>query len=157
MYISIHNFYCIVVLFLVSLKLDLTSALKCYTCHTNDNSLCTEDELKECPTDRAYDRCITTIIKNPKDGLTIKKDCALAPCHLRDQNQRDFLNLKEQCESGDNEKDCVYCCKQDGCNKDYAFQITSNNYLTFTTILLCICSFIGNVSHFTIFLKHLFD
>ncbi len=62
-----------------------------------------------------------------KDGLRIKKGCALAPCHLRDPGLV-FIQFKEECDT--NKGDCIYCCPNDGCNKDGVSLISSNNYLT---------------------------
>lgn len=122
-------------------------ALQCFICHTDDNESCKQ---KQCPNDQVYDRCMTLIYKNRKlvfrkkkefytevlnsfcsanppkspslapDGRHIKKECALAPCHLRGLAEG-FANFKSNCDSSD--KDCVYCCTGDGCNKDGAVAV----------------------------------
>ena len=119
--------------------------LKCYICHTDNNESCM-NELYDCPADQAYDRCMTTIYKSRKsnmnilyniykcqslcnfsicsvdttaiDGKHIKKECALAPCHLRGVGKINFANFKSDCETS--AQDCTFCCPEDGCNKDAA-------------------------------------
>ncbi|KAH9402876.1 hypothetical protein TYRP_015639 [Tyrophagus putrescentiae] len=103
--------------FMLYVSLEQVRALQCFICHTDDNESC---EQKQCPNDQVYDRCMTLIYKNPPDGRHIKKECALAPCHLRGLAEG-FANFKSNCDSSD--KDCVYCCTGDGCNKDGAVAV----------------------------------
>ncbi|CAG2103945.1 unnamed protein product [Medioppia subpectinata] len=111
-----------VILILMTL-VGMTLSLKCYTCHTNDNSLCTDEFLLDCPSNQAYDRCMTRIFKKPKDGLHIKKECALAPCHIRDPKLA-FITLNDQCKNNDDE--CIFCCPTDGCNKDASHPLNAH-------------------------------
>lgn len=63
------------------------------------------------------------------DGLHIKKECVLGPCQLRGLGNLNFANFKANCASS-NDKDCVFCCPEDGCNKDGApSQVWLNTYL----------------------------
>nr|XP_027197520.1 uncharacterized protein LOC113791874 [Dermatophagoides pteronyssinus] len=109
-------------------------SLKCFICHTNDNEQC---ELQDCPADQAYDRCMTTLFKNPSDGRNIKKECALAPCHLRGLQHWNFANFKSNCESS-KQDDCIYCCTKDGCNKDSAITLMANAPRIINVIFLCL-------------------
>ncbi|XP_054168172.1 U-scoloptoxin(05)-Sm1a-like [Oppia nitens] len=114
----------------------MTLSLKCYICHTNDNNLCIDDKyLVDCPSNQAYDRCMTRVFKNPPDGFHIKKECALAPCHLRDP-KLDFIKFKDQCRNNDD--DCIHCCETDGCNKDSALALvsTQNTIITIVTMVM---------------------
>lgn len=52
--------------FLDAVYIGFCVTLKCYICHTDNNQLCTDEYLQECPKNRAYDRCMTTIYKNGK-------------------------------------------------------------------------------------------
>ncbi|CAG2179526.1 unnamed protein product [Oppiella nova] len=106
-----------VILMLMTL-VGMTLSLKCYICHTNDNSLCTDEFLQDCPSNQAYDKSL--------DGLHIKKECALAPCHLRDPKLV-FITFADQCKNNDD--DCIYCCGTDGCNKDGSALISAHNLL----------------------------
>ncbi|KAI2797906.1 hypothetical protein BLOT_014758 [Blomia tropicalis] len=111
---SLHiSFICV----LLYASMEQVLGLKCYICHTDNNESCM-NELYDCPADQAYDRCMTTIYKSPIDGKHIKKECALAPCHLRGVGKINFANFKSDCETS--AQDCTFCCPEDGCNKDAA-------------------------------------
>ncbi|GFT74911.1 uncharacterized protein NPIL_228051 [Nephila pilipes] len=89
--------------------------LKCYQCEVRDSKLCNEDYLLPCPDNQAYDSCLTRIYKTKEDGVWIHKNCALAPCSLRDTSQASGLGL-DHCDRSQDEYDCVSCCKENGCN-----------------------------------------
>ncbi len=85
-----------------------------------------------------------------KDGLRIKKECALAPCHLRDPGLV-FIQFKEECDT--NKGDCIYCCPNDGCNKDGVSLISSNNYLTLILLTVGALSSISLIFNSYMWLK----
>ncbi|XP_022254650.1 uncharacterized protein LOC111088522 [Limulus polyphemus] len=94
---------------------------KCYQCKVEHNDLCTDDYLKICPDDQAYDRCMTTISKT-KSSFLIEKKCALGPCKLRDPKQTTGLGL-DHCDRSRPEYSCVQCCQGDGCNRNEAANV----------------------------------
>ncbi|GFR33698.1 uncharacterized protein TNCT_551681 [Trichonephila clavata] len=89
--------------------------LKCYQCEVREAKLCTDEYLLPCPDNQAYDTCLTRIRKTKDDGVWIHKNCALAPCSLRDTSQSSGLGL-DHCDRSQDEYDCVSCCKENGCN-----------------------------------------
>ncbi|KAH7645488.1 hypothetical protein HUG17_1026 [Dermatophagoides farinae] len=128
------NYILLSCIILLAMIIAPVRSLKCFICHTNDNEHC---KLQDCPVDQAYDRCMTTLYKNPTDGLNIKKECALAPCHLRGLKQLNFANFKSNCESS-KQDDCIYCCTEDGCNKDSAIKLMANATYIINVIIICL-------------------
>ena len=51
---------------------------------------------------------------------SIKKQCALGPCYLRDSSQDHALGVSAPCDKSQDSYLCVECCQGDGCNeKDF--------------------------------------
>ncbi|OQR70543.1 hypothetical protein BIW11_11566, partial [Tropilaelaps mercedesae] len=92
--------------------------LRCYQCRVEKNEECTEEYLRDCPTDQAYDVCMVSVINNA-GHVYIEKKCALGPCNLRDPKQSDGLGL-DKCDRSQNSYSCFECCKGSGCNKSPA-------------------------------------
>lgn len=90
------------------------------------------------------------VLIKAKDGLHIKKECALAPCHMRDPSQKKVINFNEQCDS--DKEDCVFCCSEDGCNKDAAPSISANYFLALIMIILCVLSSTASFANITLFI-----
>lgn len=49
-------------MFIVSATDD--EPLRCYQCRVEKNEECTDEYLRECPTDQAYDVCMVSVINN---------------------------------------------------------------------------------------------
>ncbi|XP_022664994.1 uncharacterized protein LOC111252002 isoform X1 [Varroa destructor] len=47
--------------------------LRCYQCRVEKNEDCTDEYLRECPTDQAYDVCMVSVINNE---ITLRKNRA---------------------------------------------------------------------------------
>ncbi|RWS26097.1 hypothetical protein B4U80_04369, partial [Leptotrombidium deliense] len=114
-------------------------SLKCYQCESYSSEPCPEEDLKECPSNQAYDRCLVKIYKSPTERFLVKRECALAPCNLRDKAVDSIIKLRQNCDMTKETFDCVYCCKYDGCNKDGESHISAN------VILLLSCIFVSAV------------
>ncbi|XP_064465711.1 uncharacterized protein LOC135377306 [Ornithodoros turicata] len=100
-----------------------TPSFRCYQCRVARNEDCNEDYLKTCPTDQAYDVCLTTVVKNAQQGFYIEKKCALGPCNLRDEKQSLGLGL-DTCDRSKSSYSCFECCKGDGCNTNGGTALT---------------------------------
>lgn len=94
-------------------------SFRCYQCRVANNEDCHEGYLKTCPTDQAYDVCMTMVVKNAQQGFFIEKKCALGPCNLRDEKQSQGLGL-DTCDRSKDSYSCFECCKGDGCNTNAA-------------------------------------
>lgn len=94
-------------------------SFRCYQCRVANNVDCHEGYLKTCPTDQAYDVCMTMVVKNAQQGFFIEKKCALGPCNLRDEKQSQGLGL-DTCDRSKGSYSCFECCKGDGCNTNAA-------------------------------------
>ncbi|KAG0429876.1 hypothetical protein HPB47_023189 [Ixodes persulcatus] len=92
-----------------------TPSFRCYQCRVANNEDCHENYLKTCPSDQAYDVCLTMVVKNAQQGFYIEKKCALGPCNLRDEKQSQGLGL-DTCDRSKDSYSCFECCKGDGCN-----------------------------------------
>ncbi|KAL1432169.1 hypothetical protein MTO96_013502 [Rhipicephalus appendiculatus] len=88
-------------------------------CRVANNEDCHDGYLKTCPTDQAYDVCMTMVVKNAQQGFFIEKKCALGPCNLRDEKQSQGLGL-DTCDRSKDSYSCFECCKGDGCNTNAA-------------------------------------
>lgn len=104
----------------VHTALTLRNNLSCYICHAEDVSLCTEEDLRKCPDDQAYDSCMTVLKKNVHDGFVIEKSCALGPCRFDNPAIVESLGLSSSCDRSKEEYYCMDCCRTSGCNKDAA-------------------------------------
>lgn len=141
----------------ISVCLNVSSSLKCYVCTTDGSKPCNDTHLEECPKNQAFDRCITktyrismwsTIFRNNfkfyikfltfLDGKIngIVKECALAPCNMRDVSQK--ILLGDDCNK-DNSL-CTSCCKEDACNKSSNVHF-DYLYLTLLAIIFWSISF----------------
>ncbi|XP_037504374.2 uncharacterized protein LOC119379215 [Rhipicephalus sanguineus] len=96
-----------------------TPSFRCYQCRVANNEDCHDGYLKTCPTDQAYDVCMTMVVKNAQQGFFIEKKCALGPCNLRDEKQSQGLGL-DTCDRSKDSYSCFECCKGDGCNTNAA-------------------------------------
>ncbi|CAN7990443.1 unnamed protein product, partial [Ixodes hexagonus] len=92
-----------------------TPSFRCYQCKVANNEDCHEGYLRTCPSDQAYDVCLTMVVKNAHQGFYIEKRCALGPCNLRDEKQSQGLGL-DRCDRSKDSYSCFDCCKGDGCN-----------------------------------------
>ncbi|XP_022664995.1 uncharacterized protein LOC111252002 isoform X2 [Varroa destructor] len=101
--------------------------LRCYQCRVEKNEDCTDEYLRECPTDQAYDVCMVSVINNA-GHVYIEKKCALGPCSLRDPKQSDGLGL-DKCDRSQNSYSCFECCKGSGCNRSPATRRRPAPYL----------------------------
>lgn len=79
--------------------------------------------------------CFTESDNQP---FRVIRECALAPCNFRDKPFGSILKLQD-CDLGRSSYDCVYCCKEDGCNKDAGHSLTPhfiNLFVTLSSTLL---------------------
>ncbi|KAL3187451.1 hypothetical protein MRX96_024964 [Rhipicephalus microplus] len=107
------------VLLLFGSRASGTPSFRCYQCRVANNEDCHDGYLKTCPTDQAYDVCMTMVVKNAQQGFFIEKKCALGPCNLRDEKQSQGLGL-DTCDRSKDSYSCFECCKGDGCNTNAA-------------------------------------
>lgn len=141
----------------ISVCLNVSSSLKCYVCTTDGSKPCNDTHLLECPKNQAFDRCITKTYKNSMwctifrndskfcmkfwtfldGGITgIVKECALAPCNMRDVHQK--ILLGDDCNKDGSL--CTSCCKEDACNKSSQIHF-HDLYLTLLPIIFSSISF----------------
>ncbi|XP_053641994.1 uncharacterized protein [Cherax quadricarinatus] len=91
----------------------LKNELSCYQCNVSDNVACSDEYLLPCPNKQAYDRCETRERKTADGRRWVEKGCALSPCHLRPEEE---ASLGLLCDYSAPSYDCVFCCKESGCN-----------------------------------------
>ncbi|XP_071529458.1 uncharacterized protein [Panulirus ornatus] len=87
--------------------------LSCYQCNVSEGSACTLQYLLPCPDDQLYDRCQTRDRKTGDGHQWVEKGCALAPCHLPREEE---AHLGLLCDYSASAYDCVFCCRESGCN-----------------------------------------
>ncbi|XP_015786203.1 uncharacterized protein LOC107363486 [Tetranychus urticae] len=92
--------------------------LKCYICDSYSSEPCPDVDLIECPNNQAYDRCLVRMLKTANQPRKVIRECALGPCNFREPAFDNIFKLRQQCDMSKDSYDCVYCCKDDGCNKD---------------------------------------
>lgn len=117
-------------------------SFRCYQCRVANNEDCHEGYLKTCPTDQAYDVCMTMVVKNAQQGFFIEKKCALGPCNLRDEKQSQGLGL-DTCDRSKDSYSCFECCKGDGCNTNAAGRRSAPLLWLAPPLLLLLASSVG--------------
>ncbi|RWS05016.1 hypothetical protein B4U79_09774, partial [Dinothrombium tinctorium] len=113
-------------------------SLSCYQCLSHGSEPCPDEDLKECPTNQAYDRCSVEMMKKRDQPLVIKRECALAPCNLRDKAIDTIIKLRESCDMSKDEFNCWYCCKEDGCNRDDGSHTSPSRAMIISAAILCV-------------------
>ncbi|XP_042234241.1 uncharacterized protein LOC121874236 isoform X1 [Homarus americanus] len=97
----------------LALSESVKNELSCYQCNVSDNIACTDEYLQPCPNKQVYDRCETRVRKTVDGRQWVEKGCALSPCNLSPEEE---ASLGMQCDYSAPAYDCVYCCKESGCN-----------------------------------------
>lgn len=70
------------------------------------------------------------------DKMKVIRECALAPCSFQDKAFDNIFNLRRSCDMSKDKIDCFYCCKEDGCNRDDAYQLAPNSSTLFLTLII---------------------
>lgn len=91
------------------------NTLMCFQCKSSSLEECRKMKyLQPCPSDQAYDRCLTSISKSSSQvNMTVTKKCALAPCFLAKSPAE---NQNAQCDMSQPNFQCLSCCLDNACN-----------------------------------------
>eukprot|EP00094_Tigriopus_californicus_P004582 TCALIF_04413-PA protein Name:"Protein of unknown function" AED:0.00 eAED:0.00 QI:10/1/1/1/0.5/0.66/3/126/158 len=91
------------------------NTLMCFQCKSSSLEECRKMKyLQPCPSDQAYDRCLTSISKSSSQmNMTVTKKCALAPCFLAKSPTE---NQNVQCDISQPNFQCLSCCLDNACN-----------------------------------------
>merc|ERR1711892_1298478 len=108
----IGTFFCTA--YLPSTMSTTLPAMRCYIANCTRYEDCRTLELiSDCPTDQAYDACLTHIDRKANGRLNIVKKCGLSPCSLSD-----FNSWTDECDrkSDEDSYTCTSCCRDSLCN-----------------------------------------
>ena len=68
--------------------------------------------------------------------MKVIRECALGPCNFREPAFDNIFNLRKQCDMSKDFYDCVYCCKDDGCNKDSSSSLAPTLMIIIGSLLI---------------------